>query len=123
MAAGVVKCLYPVLSTVPPTVAQALNYSKMVFSVSYVDDADTVAILTHNWNIAQPTPGGVLTTVFPIVLFGGYDTSTAGTVAAVNFKVVIASSVAVTITKGTVTGTNGTTLWTLLKPEPVDAPI
>lgn len=109
MAAAVVTYQYPVIGTTAPTAIQASVVSSLACQVS-MGDTDTTGVITHNWGLSaaqntalQPwlsvwlqTPG----TLVPILSFA-LSTNT------------------VSITKVSATGSGGTYVVTLQRPNTI----
>ncbi len=110
-AAVVITYEYPVATagTTPPTVLQSLG-ANMVNALVAWADADTTTLVTHNFGMSTAD----LTSLFPVVVINNVVGATT-TVAPV-FTVGLTNSLAVTLGKGTIVGTQGTISVNIFRP-------
>lgn len=100
----------PATGTVEPTVIQALSYNTLVAEV-VLADADTTAVITHNWQMSSAD----LALYFPTVsMYANGQGTAAGTVIAT-----LTNSVAVTLTKSTAAGSAVTLVVILQRPHSI----
>lgn len=92
---------WPVQGTVPPSVATMRKHQVEIAQVNF-GDADTTALVTHNWQSPLSDYG---TALFPMISWYAETVGTAG-LPVVSFA--LTNSVAVTVTKAAGAGTGGT---------------
>lgn len=108
--AGTVTYAYPATGTVPPTVVQTgPNGDNMVTAQIGFVDADTTAVVTHNWQ----SPLSDTTFLFPTIKV---YLNTVGTAGAPVLTWALTNSVSVTATKVAGAGTGGTLTVVLERP-------
>lgn len=102
---------YPVATagTTPPTILQSLG-ANMVNALVNWADADTTTLLTHNFQMSAAD----LTSLFPVVVVNNVVGATT-TVAPV-ITVGLTNSLAITLGKGTIVGTQGTISVNIFRP-------
>jgi len=106
--ASTVTYAHPVSGTTAPTAAQAARANSLTAQVNFAD-GDTVATVTHNWQLSAAN----LAKQYPFVQ---WYWQTAGT-AVCTLQVALTNSVAVTVTKlSTAAGTGGTLCVVLQRP-------
>lgn len=98
---------YPVAGTVPPTAVQAARVNMVVAHVGGAD-ADTASLITHNFRMSAAD----LARLFPTVTVRMSDAGTAAS----TVIVALTNSVAITFTKATAAGNNGT--WVIVMSRP-----
>lgn len=98
---------YPVSGNTAPTAVQAFNSNMLTANVVMVD-ADTTAVLTHNWNLSTAQ----LANLWPTIQ---YYAGVAGTVVPI-LSFALTNSVSVTMTKVSASGSNGTYVVILMRP-------
>lgn len=98
---------YPVTTATGPTVAQAMNCNMVVAEV-VCTDADTTAVITHNWQTSTAN----LAFFFPIIQ---YYIGTAGTANPI-LSFALTNSLIVTMTKVSAAGSGGTYVVVLQRP-------
>ena len=119
--AVVVNYEFPVSGTVAPTAQQATECNMLVAQITW-GDTDLVALVTHNWNIAQPQVPAAWTgtygpsTIFPVVQIALDPTSAGTALATTMISATLTNSVVVSIKKASAAGTNGTVNVVLLRP-------
>lgn len=99
---------YPVVGTVAPTAAQAFN-ANMLTATIVANDADTTAVVTHNWGLTTAQQNNLWPTI-------QWYTQLASTVVPI-ISWAITNSVAVTMTKVSASGSNGTYVVILMRPQ------
>lgn len=99
---------YPVAGSVAPTAAQAFN-SNMLTATIVANDADTTAVVTHNWGLSTAQ----LNNLWPTLQ---WYTSVASTVLPI-ISWALTNSVSVTMTKVSASGSNGTYVVILMRPQ------
>jgi hypothetical protein len=108
-----VSYTYPVQGTTPPTATQAFNANSLSATLTFLD-ADTTALITHNWG--EPSTTG-LSYLWPWVNIYPVAVGTA-TVAPV-ISVALTNSVAVTVGKSlTAAGTGVGWTWNVILQRP-----
>jgi hypothetical protein len=103
---------FPVSGTVPPTLTQAFNSNMLTATVVFAD-ADTTALITHNWNLSLAQG----TDLFPVCIVNPSALGTA--TVAVGVTIGANNSVSVAIGKAATsagTGVGATYVVTLLRP-------
>ena len=96
----------PIAGT-PPTAAQAFFTNSLVTRV-FLADSETTTTVTHNWNLSTTQ----LAAFYPFIFFYAQNSGTA----APTLGFTLTDSCTVTIAKGTVAGTGGTFVVTMLRP-------
>lgn len=107
LGAVVVTYTYPVAGTVPPTAVQG-QVNACNATVAWLD-ADTVALITHNFGLAATDPAAL----FPFISISVNTAGTALPIAAVTFT----NTNSITLTKSTAAGSGGTINVQLLRPQ------
>ena len=110
MAAAVVTYQYPVIGTTAPTAIQASVVSSLTCQVS-MGDTDTTGVIAHNWGLSAAQN----TALQPWIV--GPWLQTPGT--AVPILSFALSTNTVTITKVSATGSGGTYVVTLQRPNTI----
>lgn len=106
---------WPVSGTTAPTALQASQVSTINAQV-VLADADTVAVVTHNWNLSAAD----LAAYFPIVSSFVEGSGTGGAILA-TILTTLTNSVAVTISKvSTAAGTAQTLVVSLSRPHSIE---
>lgn len=100
---------WPIAGTFP-TSQQAVSFNTQTSRVVFAD-ADTVAVLTHNWGISAAQ----LAAFFPLIDFYAQNAGTAGTTLP-QLTFALTDSNTVTINKTAATGSGGTYVVTLQRP-------
>lgn len=108
VAGSTVTYVYPVAGATAPTAIQALAANALTATIQMLG-TDTTAVVTHNWGIAAAE----LARLFPIPIL--YQSSGQGTVAPV-VQIGLTDSNSVTLTKASVTGSQGTFTIVILRP-------
>jgi hypothetical protein len=106
LAGSTIITTWPIAGTFP-TSAQAVNFNTQIYRVVTVD-ADTTAVLTHNWGISAAQ----LAAFFPLISF--YVENIGATFPPVSFA--LTDSNTVTMTKLATTGSGATLVVTLQRP-------
>ena len=103
---------WPVTGTTAPTAAQMAAFNTIVATLNWSDTEVSQAI-THNWNLSATE----LASLFPIVqaILKSDSTTTVAPVVTVAYT----DSSTVTLGKGTVVGTQGTLVVTLIRPHTI----
>jgi len=99
---------YPVAGTVPPTAAQAF-YANMLTAQINTSDADTTAVITHNWGLTTAQ----LNNLWPTIQL--YLNTNGGTALPI-ITWALTNSVSVTMTKVSASGSGGTYTVVMLRP-------
>lgn len=108
--AVVVTYAYPVAGTTPPTVLQALGENMLTLTISSLD-ADTIALITHNWQLTTAQ----LANLWPLIQM---YVSGAGTAIPI-WSFALTNSVLVTVTKASAAGGGGTVTVVLMRPHSI----
>ena len=98
--AATITYAYPVVGTVPPTAAQAFNANMLTANVTFLD-ADTAALITHNWNLSLAQGSNL----WPVA--NVYASSLGTATVSLGLSLALTNSVAVTLSKAATSAGSG----------------